>query len=112
MIKAFVEWLHFFLSEYNVARLAINIERRDVGLSGGRQDQFAATFGGFNFMEFYADDSVIANPLRIKNWILSECESSIVLYSTSVFRSSAAIIDEQTWNMREPAQGAVLVAER
>ena len=112
MIKAFVEWLRLPLGEYDVARLAFDIERHDVGLSGGRQDQYAATFGGFNFMEFYADERVIVNPLRIKNWILSELESSIVLYSTGVSRRSAAIIDEQTRNMREPGGASIDALKR
>lgn len=99
VLGAFVQWLRLPLAEYDIAALAYSIERIDLRLAGGKQDQYAATFGGFNFMEFYADNKVIVNPLRIKESIMNELSRNLVLFYTSTSRSSADIIERQQKNV-------------
>ena len=99
ILGAFVEWLKLPLGEYDIARLAYEIERVDLGMSGGKQDQYAATFGGFNFMEFYKEN-VIVNPLRIRNRYADELAHNLVLYYTDTSHVSAEIIEEQQRNVR------------
>lgn len=112
ILQAFNEWLRLGLGEYEVARLAFEIEREDVGLSGGKQDQYAAAFGGFNFMEFGESNRVVVNPLRVKDWIVNELEASTVLFHTGQSRDSAQIIDEQVANAESPASDSVAAMHR
>jgi D-glycero-alpha-D-manno-heptose-7-phosphate kinase len=101
VIGAFAEMLRLPLGEYDMAHYAYDIERNDLGLAGGRQDQYAATFGGVNYMEFYPGDKVIVNPLRIKQQYLFELEHNLLLYYTYTSRDSAEIISRQSKNVLE-----------
>lgn len=106
VLGAFVEMLKLPLDEYKIARYAYDIERNDLQLAGGKQDQYAATFGGVNFMEFTAD-KVIVNQLRIKPEYLHELENNLVLYFTATSRESAAIIKEQVKNVNDKNEKSI-----
>jgi D-glycero-alpha-D-manno-heptose-7-phosphate kinase len=99
ILGAFAEWLNLPLGEYDIAHLACEIERGDLKMAGGKQDQYAATFGGVNFMEFFKDDKVIVNPLRIRDKYLDELSHNLILYHTETSRLSSTIIEEQQKNV-------------
>lgn len=102
MIEGLKQLMRLPLGEYDIAKLAYDIEREDCGLIGGKQDQYAATFGGFNFIEFKEDDSVIVNPLRIRRYIINELESSLLLFFSGASRDSAKIIKDQMESILVP----------
>ncbi len=100
ILGAFAEWLNLPMGEYDLAHLAYQIERVDLAMAGGKQDQYAATFGGVNFMEFYKDEKVIVNPLRIRSKYLNELAYNLVLYFTGTSRLSSKIIEAQRENVQ------------
>lgn len=95
LVEAYRAFFSLPLTEYDIANLAVYIERSYLGQAGGLQDQYAATFGGINFIEFGAE-RVIVNPLRIRPEISSELESYIVMFFTGVSRESSQIILDQS----------------
>ncbi len=107
ILGAFTEWLKLPLGEYDVAQLAYNIERVDLDMAGGKQDQYAATFGGVNFMEFFEKDKVIVNPLRIQQSYLNELAYNLILYYTETSRLSSKIIEAQKKNVKAKNQKSI-----
>ena len=100
LIGAFKELKNLAMSAYDIAERAVQIERYDLGIMGGLQDQYASAFGGFNFMEFHKDH-VIVNQLKIDPWVMRELEYNIVLAYTKKNRDSSTIIESQVKNVEK-----------
>ncbi len=94
LIGLIKHWQRLPLTNYEIAELAYRIERKDLGIRGGMQDQYAAVFGGFNFMEF-GPSAVIVNPLRVDTETINELEYNLLLCYTGRTRLSANIITTQ-----------------
>jgi D-glycero-alpha-D-manno-heptose-7-phosphate kinase len=107
IIAAFAEWLKLPLGNYDLARMAYEIERIDLHKNGGRQDQYAATFGGFNFIEFRPNDTVIVNPLDLDKNFTNDLAYSLVLFYMKTSRASANIIATQQENVRKGKTEAI-----
>ena len=102
LIEAFAVAMELPLGPYEIAQLAFDIERRQLGLAGGKQDQYAAAFGGFNFTEFLKGGAgVIVNPLRMRRDYLNEFQSSLVICFSGQSRESAHIIEEQIGGLNQ-----------
>ncbi len=101
LVEAFRAVLDVPLGPYEIAHLAFEIERIDLALAGGKQDHYAAAFGGVNFIEFMAGDRVIVNPLRVPRATLNEVETSLITCFSGISRHSEEIIDQQKKGMTE-----------
>jgi D-glycero-alpha-D-manno-heptose-7-phosphate kinase len=110
LVGAFRQWLKLPLTDYDIAELAYHIEREEAGIRGGKQDQYAATFGGFNFIEFLGKTTVV-NPLRIKRNTLNELEYRLMLCYTGETRLSAGIIEDQVSSYIRKKDDIVLALE-
>ena len=93
LIAAITEYYGLPMGEYDIAEDAIEIERKICDLPGGKQDQFAAAFGGFNFMEFLKDGRAIVNPLRMNYKTQNMMELNTVLYYVGKPRKNSRVIE-------------------
>ncbi len=94
LIGLFRQFMRLGLSDYETAELAYKLERLDLGLEGGKQDQYAASFGGFNYIEFREDETIV-NPLKLPRDLINELSYRMLIAYTGKTRLSGNIIKEQ-----------------
>ena len=93
LVAAITEYYNIPMGEYDIAEASVEIERKICDLPGGKQDQFAAAFGGFNFIEFLQDGRSIVNPLRLNYKHQNMMELNTVLYYVGKPRSDSRVIE-------------------
>ena len=103
--------LRVTLDPYQLAELAFRVERIDAGIKGGRQDQYATAFGGFNFIEF-GRDSTVVNPLRLRPETLYELEYGLIFAYVGGQHFSSRIIEQQVGNYRSGVASTVAAMNR
>jgi len=100
LVAAITEYYGIPVGEYDIAEDAIEIERKICDLPGGKQDQFAAAFGGFNFMEFLKDGRAIINPLRLNYKTQNMMELNTVLYYVGKPRKDSRVIENTSEGLK------------
>lgn len=106
LVGAFQAYLKEPWTPYDVAEIAYRIEREELGIKGGRQDQYAATFGGFNFLEFHGKTTIV-NPLRIHPEVLNELAYRLLLCYTGTSHYSNDLIERQQASYSEKRASTV-----
>jgi D-glycero-alpha-D-manno-heptose-7-phosphate kinase len=111
VIGAVAAYQNKLLSNYELADLNYRVERHDLKIAGGMQDQYGTTFGGFNLIEF-SKDGVLVNPLRLHESVLADLEAHLLLCYVGNVRASWGLIDKQIQYMQEQRQSTVEGMER
>ena len=89
------------MSAERLAREACEIEIEILGHPIGKQDQYAAAYGGFNYIRFNPDESVFIDPVIFKKETKEELNKKLLLFYTGITRISSTILDEQQNNISD-----------
>lgn len=100
LLNALYAYLNKFASKEDLARQACEIEIDRCGEPIGKQDQYAAAFGGLNLIRFHPDDSVSVDPVICKPSLLQELEDSTLVFFTGRTRSASAVLANQSAAMQ------------
>lgn len=107
ILKTLTTYLNRPLSKYALAERAFHIARNVLGRHVGRQDEFAAAFGGLNFITFAPDGHTEVEPVNLEPEVMRELQSSLMLFFTGSAHHSWTILQEQERSTRSQSGPAV-----
>jgi len=107
ILQALTTYLHQPLSKYELAERAFHIARNVLGRHVGKQDEYAAAFGGLNYISFHSDGSAQVEPLDLDKEILQEFQSNLLLFFTGSAHHSWTILREQEQSTRAQISATV-----
>src|SRR4029077_13541815 len=111
VIGAVASYNNKVLDSYQLAELNYQLERNDLKISGGYQDQYCTTFGGLNLIEFTPGE-VLVNPLRLSESILADLEAHLFLCYIGRARANTGLIDKQIQYYQQNRQTTLEGMER
>jgi D-glycero-alpha-D-manno-heptose-7-phosphate kinase len=100
ILQTLTSYLHTPLSKYELAERAFHIARNVLGKHVGKQDEYAAAFGGLNFLSFNQDGSTQVEALDLDADVLQEFQSNLMLFFTGAAHHSWTILQEQEHSTR------------
>ena len=107
ILKALTTYLHCPLSKYDLAERSFHIARNILGHHVGKQDEYAAAFGGLNFITFFPDGTTRVEPLDLDAEVMHELQSNLLLYFIGSAHHSWTILEEQEKSTRGHTGSAV-----
>lgn len=109
LLNALYAYQNRFISKGDLARQACDIEINRCGEPIGKQDQYAAAFGGLNLIRFHPDESVSVDPVICKSETLHGLENNILVFFTGRTRSASAILANQTTSLQRKSNHRILL---
>ena len=100
VLKTLTAYLHIPLSKYELAETAYEIARNELGKPVGKQDEYAAAFGGLNYISFFKDGSVTVAPVELDRGVLDELQDNLMLFFTGSAHHSWTILRDQEQSTR------------
>jgi len=107
ILKTLSTYLQQPISKYDLAERSFHIARHLLGKHVGKQDEYAAAFGGLNFISFHPDGSSLVEPIYLNPAVLTELQRNLMLFFTGSAHHSWSILQEQESATRNQTGGAL-----